>query len=526
MARASSISTFVIWLICIAVTSPVAAQPAASQPSPSQPAISTAPTLSAVVSAPGTPPAAMTRPALTTVPAVTTVPAASPEEASATAAVGAGPSAITSAPPAEPAVRPGDVIVFLGDELTEVSRHRNSFQFPTLVETFMTVRYPDVPLRFVNAGWSHDDANRALLRLERDVLVHRPNVVVICLGLNDPGFLPFEQGRLDAFAKDLNAIVQRCREAGARVWLMTPPAVEEERGRQLRVIRDGRTSIADLAAIRYNTTLGLYAQAVRRIAEATGTGLADWFRESSEGMARMQASVESAGYTRDGLNPLARGHAQGAATLLKAWSVEPIHVRIEAVWSRPTVTVTSHAPAAAEPRMQITADGARELHLPDCPLPWPMPSGRFESLSSDWLAAEMCRFDLRIADGPARGVVIARVDAGGREIAPSVVSASELDAGINLATLPVLQTLDAVEQIYNDIGTKNLYHYTVWRRLKPEPPREPELAPAHEKLIDTWLAYEAGYEKLIQRRPKRVDLHLRLRENVKTEQLPTSQPEE
>lgn len=531
MAQASRLSTSLSWLILAAFAARLGAQPAAVAPQDTQPATSSAPatapsvsgSLSVLALPADSPPVPATSTA--TAVAVTSAPAPSTRDAASSAPADAASSADPLTSPSGLAVRPDDVIVFLGDELTEVTRHRGSFQFPTLVETFMTVRYPDVPLRFVNAGWSHDTAGRALLRLEGDVLTQRPNVVVICLGLNDPDYLPFDQGRLEVFRNELTEIVRQCRQAGARVWLMTPPSVEEDRGTRVRVIRNGQTTIADLAAIQYDRTLSLYAQTIRDVARATRSGLADWYQASSEGRDRMRASSEAAGYTRDGLNPLARGNALGATTLLRAWSAEPILVRVQADWNSPQISVASQSPVTGDPRWRITADSARELLVPGCPLPWPMSSGRFESLSPDWIAAEMCRFELQVSDAPQRGVVISRIDPGVREVAPATIPAGELETGINLATLPLLQTMDVVQQIYSDIGTKNLYHYTVWRRLKREPPREPELAPAHEKLIDTWLAYEAGYELLIRRRPKRVDLHLRLRANVKDEQLPTSQPE-
>jgi len=155
-----------------------------------------------------------------------------------------------------------------------------------------------------------------------------------------------------------------------------------------------------------------------------------------------------------------------------------------------------------------------------------MSTGEFESLSEDWLAAEMCRFDLQVSEAPARGVVISHVDRGEHESSRATLTQKEVLTGVNLATLPLLQSLEPVQQLYSDICTKNLYRFTVWRRLKPEPPQEPELAPAHDKLIETWLAYAAGYEKLIRRRPKTINLRLRMQENVKQEQLPTGRPEQ
>ena len=60
----------------------------------------------------------------------------------------AAASAHTSTAPAEDLVlQDGDTIVFVGDELTDTPDPRRNGNFPVLVETFLTVRYPGLHLR-------------------------------------------------------------------------------------------------------------------------------------------------------------------------------------------------------------------------------------------------------------------------------------------------------------------------------------------------------------------------------------------
>ena len=47
--------------------------------------------------------------------------------------------------------------------------------------------YPHCPVNVLNAGISGDDTDRAVLRLQRDVLDYRPDLTVVCFGLNDVG---------------------------------------------------------------------------------------------------------------------------------------------------------------------------------------------------------------------------------------------------------------------------------------------------------------------------------------------------
>ena len=89
------------------------------------------------------------------------------------------------------ALKDGDVVVFCGDEFIDTPNPSKSATFPVLVETFLTARYPNLRVHYHNAGWAGDSATRVGLRLERDVLAHKPTVVVICLGMNDPQYQPF-----------------------------------------------------------------------------------------------------------------------------------------------------------------------------------------------------------------------------------------------------------------------------------------------------------------------------------------------
>ena len=75
----------------------------------------------------------------------------------------------------------GETVCFLGDSITA----RGSLQ--TNLSDFYLTRFPDRTVRFVNAGRSGDSANGSLLRLQEDVIDHKPTSVVIMFGMNDVG---------------------------------------------------------------------------------------------------------------------------------------------------------------------------------------------------------------------------------------------------------------------------------------------------------------------------------------------------
>ena len=73
-----------------------------------------------------------------------------------------------------------------------------------------------VPVNVINAGIGGITAKRSLDRIDRDVLKHEPDLVIVCFGLNDVN------GTLDDFVESLRVIFARCQAAGADVIFMTP----------------------------------------------------------------------------------------------------------------------------------------------------------------------------------------------------------------------------------------------------------------------------------------------------------------
>jgi len=73
---------------------------------------------------------------------------------------------------------PGDLVVFLGDSITQGYGVRSDESFPAVVGHALGVP-------FVNAGVPGDTMAAGLARLERDVLPHRPRLTVVEFGGND-----------------------------------------------------------------------------------------------------------------------------------------------------------------------------------------------------------------------------------------------------------------------------------------------------------------------------------------------------
>lgn len=126
----------------------------------------------------------------------------------------------------------GLTVAFLGDSVTqgcfEVYKNEEGrivpvfdplSAYPHLLHQKLATAYPSVPFHIVNVGISGDRAPNGCKRLERDVLSHRPDLTVVCYGLNDCGD---GKDSVDKYATALREILCRLQESGSAVVLMTP----------------------------------------------------------------------------------------------------------------------------------------------------------------------------------------------------------------------------------------------------------------------------------------------------------------
>ncbi len=104
-------------------------------------------------------------------------------------------------------------IVCLGDSITRAG-------YPGELEKLLG-------FRVINAGVNGNTSREGLARLQKDVLAHKPDLVVLFFGAND--------GRVDApkkhvplaeYENNISTIVDRCIESGAKVVLGTMPPID------------------------------------------------------------------------------------------------------------------------------------------------------------------------------------------------------------------------------------------------------------------------------------------------------------
>lgn len=110
-------------------------------------------------------------------------------------------------------------IVILGDSVSHAAftdyQNYEAVYWSLLQKKLQKIR-SYVPINMICAAVGGTAAKDALPRLERDVLCHRPELVIVCFGLNDIN------GTLEEYLSSLQEIFARCKEAGSEVIFLTP----------------------------------------------------------------------------------------------------------------------------------------------------------------------------------------------------------------------------------------------------------------------------------------------------------------
>lgn len=129
-------------------------------------------------------------------------------------------------------------IAFLGDSITQgcfemielpdgkfrgVCDQESGYQ--NKLKKMLMELFPDVPITTVNAGIGGGGASHGFRRLERDVLSHHPDLVVVCFGLNDA---VAGMSYLEEYTDALLGIFGKLQELGIEVIFMTPNMMATE----------------------------------------------------------------------------------------------------------------------------------------------------------------------------------------------------------------------------------------------------------------------------------------------------------
>lgn len=327
----------------------------------------------------------------------------------------------------------GDVVVMIGDSITEQHLYSN------YVETWTVTRFPAWKLTFRNVGIGGDRSPGGNARFARDILIHKPTAMTVDFGMNDGGYGAFSDAVFKPYMEGLQGMADQAQAAKIRTAWVTPQPLD--------TADQGPTALTN-----YNLTLEKLSDGVKTIAEKNGGLFVDQFHPYLAVLD--QARAKSPTYQRitggDAVHPGPPGQALMAASILKGLSFPTLVSAVE-------LDATGKIVAATNCKVDqvVAKDGGLSFSRLDAALPY-FPADAVSILTSAPLLEELNDYRLKVT-GLAAGKYEVRL--AGQKVAE--LTADQLAAGTNLAAAvlaagPIAEQSKAVAAA---VHKKNQFHH-------------------------------------------------------------------
>ncbi len=324
--------------------------------------------------------------------------------------------------------KPGDRIVFLGDSITE------QYQYSTYIELYLTTRFPDGKFTFLNAGIGGDTANGGAGRFKTHVLDEKPTAVTINFGMNDGGYGKFNPGANKNFVEKTEAMLKMAKDAGVRVALMSPNAVD----------RRNKSNGAE-----YVVTQKQFYAPLKGLAEKYGDAFVDQYaitKAATDRMEEVDPMAKKAVPYPDGFHTAPPGGLLMAHAILTG-------LHAPAAVSNVTIDLTSNkadATGATVSDLSNDPGGGVSFTRTDAALPLPV--------QKDWLP--MLPYTNELKDLNDYGLAVKGLKDGNYSVSIDGVvvgtfSAKDLASGINLGNIPSGPVFDQANKVFQAIQAKN-----------------------------------------------------------------------
>lgn len=328
----------------------------------------------------------------------------------------------------------GDVVVMIGDSITEQHLYSN------YVEMWTVTRFPNWKLTFRNVGIGGDRSVGGNSRFALDVLLHKPTAMTVDFGMNDGGYRAFEESTFKPYMEGLQGMADKAKAANIRVAWCTPQPLDNA--------EQGPTALTG-----YNQTLEKFSDGVKVIAEKNGGLFVDQFHPYLAALDRARGKGPK--YDRitagDAVHPGPPGQALMAASILKGLSF-PSLVSLAEIDAAGGKVVDARNCTIENVSKK---EGGVSFSRLDGALPF-FPGEALSILPHAPILEELNDYHLKVT-GLAGGKYEVKV--GGKKIAE--LTAEQLAAGANLAAGALTDgpIADQAKAVKAAVEAKNRFHH-------------------------------------------------------------------
>ena len=126
-----------------------------------------------------------------------------------------------------------DTVIFLGDSITDCGRHHPNGEgsfgsgafgngYPNFITALYKAMHPGNHVRFINKGIGGNQTRHVMERLERDVIDYSPQIVTLCIGINDVWRLYDEAAvgtgvQKQEYESNMRYIIEKIKASGAEL---------------------------------------------------------------------------------------------------------------------------------------------------------------------------------------------------------------------------------------------------------------------------------------------------------------------
>lgn len=239
----------------------------------------------------------------------------------------------------EPFIKPGQTVLFLGDSITYAGHYVDvvdaTLQANGVDAIVINLGLPSETC----SGLSEDDhpfpRPNVHTRIDRALLLTKPNVVVACYGMNDGIYHPPGEERFAAYKYGVNQIIQKVDAIGAKLVLMTPPPFDPlPVPRKLVPADNGKFGFRGIYQ-GYDDVLTIYGAWLMTQSDRVAMVI-DLHGPVASYVDANRAVDPSYTVTPDGIHPNTEGHQVIADAILDAWGLSDRQTADESLFSQTT----------------------------------------------------------------------------------------------------------------------------------------------------------------------------------------------